>query len=248
MSFRTCLAAFTMLLVLRAAADEREWTRIEVPPECAAMASSTFAEVLGGRRITYAAANAVDGDSGTCWVEGVEGPGTGEWLLVWTDDEFEEMEIVSGFARSENLFRKNNRPRRIEVQLIPTLTAPGLVTELDYVFYLGLTPGPTYTVVLEDTCLPQQIALPWDLQTQGELIYETIEGLFTDHARLGEAIEKSLGYQDTSDLSGRNLALFLREVRERYLRMFVRLTIVDVYRGSTYDDTCIAEVRLISED
>ena len=175
-------------------------------------------------------------------------------LLLWTlpavadSEELSGIEIISGFARSESLYRRNNRPRTIGVELLAALTAPGLVTEQDYTLYFVSARGDSRLVALRDTPTSQLVDAPWSGDEQQQIVYDAIEAFFTEHGSLAREIERALGYADTSDLAGRHLAAFLREVREDYLRIFVRITIVDVYPGSHFDDTCIAEVRLATEE
>ncbi len=249
-SHTSAVACILLLSVLApfCHAECGEWQQIQTHPEHPAMSSSELSELLGGRRVTYSADLAVDGDTSTCWVEGAEGPGIGEWLLVSTVGPVREIEVTNGFARSQTLFGRNNRVKLLQAQIIPAFTAPGLVTELDYVLYFGRSCSDPVTLELEDTSSPQGIRVPWTVEEQEEMIWTVLEGFFTEHEQFGRAIERELGYSDTTDLSGRQLAAFLRDVQERYLRVFIRLVIHDVYPGSAYDDTCITEVRLIRDD
>lgn len=59
-----------------------------------------------------------DKDSSTCWVEGVDGWGEGEWVEFQWDypKDIVGMKILPGFARNETLWRENGRPREITVE------------------------------------------------------------------------------------------------------------------------------------
>jgi len=59
-----------------------------------------------------------DGDSSTCWVEGVEGYGVGEFVEFEWDNprDLVALKILPGFAGSETLWSENARPKKITVQ------------------------------------------------------------------------------------------------------------------------------------
>ncbi|HSH13000.1 MAG TPA: hypothetical protein VLA15_04600, partial [Desulfurivibrionaceae bacterium] len=65
----------------------------------------------------YAASSLLDGNPSTAWVEGVPGPGLGE-VVIARIAERSGLGIRSGFQRSQDLFTKNARPRRIRVWLL----------------------------------------------------------------------------------------------------------------------------------
>lgn len=79
------------------------------------LCASSFLASQG--RNTYRVANLIDGDARTAWVEGASDDGIGESLLF----EFEEpqrvrmLELRNGYTKSEDIFRKNNRIREIEI-------------------------------------------------------------------------------------------------------------------------------------
>ena len=64
----------------------------------------------------YAAPRAVDGDLATAWAEGVDGNGEGEILVVRLEGSG-PVEIFTGVAKTEALFKKNGRPRRVRVSV-----------------------------------------------------------------------------------------------------------------------------------
>jgi hypothetical protein len=140
-----------------------------------ARASSVLAPQLGNR---YGAENVLDGKLDTAWVEGVPGPGIGEWL----DVEFprptpiSQIEIFPGYGKNQQIFEKNNRPKTIQLQFMDD--------------HLQFRTGNSKTIHLEDAARWQTYPLAAPIQTPG-----------------------------------------------------VRFVIVEVYRGTTYDDTAISEVR-----
>jgi hypothetical protein len=66
---------------------------------------------------TYYAANAMDGKRSTAWIEGVDGPGIGEWLRFDFDREINlhRILILPGYFKSPQIWTENNR--------VATLTA-----------------------------------------------------------------------------------------------------------------------------
>lgn len=69
----------------------------------------------------YKALNAFDGDLNTCWAEGVDGNGVGESIIFNSSphDNFnlEEIKIFPGYGKSEKLFYKNSRIKKMEIIL-----------------------------------------------------------------------------------------------------------------------------------
>lgn len=66
---------------------------------------------------SYNAENAIDGNEKTAWVEGAEGDGIGEWILLSTADgsqmELYAIDFMLGYHKSENLLQQNGAPTSI---------------------------------------------------------------------------------------------------------------------------------------
>lgn len=78
-------------------------------------ASST----LGSQgRNSYALSNMFDGDVATAWVEGVSGTGEGQQITVSFDQPttIRRLNIVTGYAKSQDIFLKNARVRALHLQ------------------------------------------------------------------------------------------------------------------------------------
>ncbi len=60
---------------------------------------------------TYYAANAIDGKRSTAWIEGVDGPGLGEWIRFDFDREINLHRILiqPGYFKSPQIWAENNR-------------------------------------------------------------------------------------------------------------------------------------------
>ena len=67
---------------------------------------------------TYYAANAIDGKRSTAWIEGVDGPGIGEWIRFDFDREIKLHRILiqPGYFKSPQIWAQNNRLATITAQ------------------------------------------------------------------------------------------------------------------------------------
>lgn len=119
----------------------------------------------------YKAENLLDGKSSTAWAEGVDGPGTGEWLKFGLDEprKVKAVRIISGYPKTPQIFRNNNRVRNIKI---------------------SFSYGRFQMNELKDVQDFQRILIDRDIPTS-----------------------------------------------------YVKLEIMDVYKGEKFDDTCIAEVE-----
>jgi hypothetical protein len=66
---------------------------------------------------TYYAANAIDGKRSTAWIEGVDGPGLGEWIRFDFDREINLHRILiqPGYFKSPQIWAENNRIESLTV-------------------------------------------------------------------------------------------------------------------------------------
>jgi hypothetical protein len=78
------------------------------PSKVTATASSTRPPLAGN---TYEAGNALDGRLMTAWVEGVDGPGLGEWIRCDFEREvtLKRISIAPGYFKSPQIWARNNR-------------------------------------------------------------------------------------------------------------------------------------------
>jgi hypothetical protein len=89
-------------------------SQTDTPLKITASASSVRLAVQSN---TYYPANAIDGKRSTAWIEGVDGPGLGEWIRFDFDREINLHRILiqPGYFKSPAIWAENNR--------IQTLTA-----------------------------------------------------------------------------------------------------------------------------
>jgi hypothetical protein len=65
----------------------------------------------------YQAGHLVDGKDSTCWAEGADGPGIGEWIQFGFDTpkKLKALKIIAGYTKTEAIYQANNRVKRLKV-------------------------------------------------------------------------------------------------------------------------------------
>lgn len=164
-----------------------------------------------------------DGDGYTGWSEGAAGDGRGEVLWLRLDPGADTLLLRNGFARRQDLFEKNNRVRSLDLSIWGGVLPAGMVTEIGPMYVMA-PETESRSLVLEDTPELREYELPFD-RTVLEGPCSISEKEFRDFAR----------------------ALGLPETEERR-DLFLRMEITDVYPGSLWNDTCLTELRVFSEE
>jgi len=160
----------------------------------------------------YSPRKMFDASLETCWAIGNGGPGVKVMLAV--PDNLSALEIVNGFAKSKDLFDKNNRVDNIRVRLYVGFSLPAMVTET-YARGYDLYPvSESLRLHLRDTSSRQRIELPFQWAV-----------ILNKYANL-------------------RMTLPEQPVMEGY---FLQLEIIDVYKGSKWNDTCISELSWIRQ-
>jgi len=148
--------------------------RASTPLKITASASSIRLAVQSN---TYYAANAIDGKRSTAWIEGVDGPGIGEWIRFDFDREIviHRILIQPGYFKSPQIWAENNRLAVLtaqfsdgssrELTLADSMTSQkadvGVIRTKSVRFviksvYYGTNPGST-----NDTAL-SEVAFEWE--------------------------------------------------------------------------------------
>jgi VWFA-related protein len=119
----------------------------------------------------YQAKHLADGKDSTCWAEGADGPGVGEWVQFGFDapKTLKAMKIIAGYSKTPAVYQANNRVKKL---------------------MLVFSDGISQTVNLADQYGFQRILIDRDKPSR-----------------------------------------------------FVKLVIMEVYKGSRYNDTCISEIE-----
>lgn len=169
----------------------------------------------------YGAHNLFDHDSTTCWAEGVSGDGIGELLYIGFEENLDTIFIVNGYSKTKNLFYKNNRVKKIKFSIFVGINKPGYVSEI-CVFYDAIKFKQDTIIQLEDTMAPQEIAFPFNWEELNQFKKSSLQMFVKDHTK---ELEDSGIKED--------------ELNVQYIML---LEIVDVYKGSKYEDTCISDI------
>jgi hypothetical protein len=204
-------------------------------------------ETLGVREVSYPPDQLFDGETGSAWVEGAPGTGVGETVTFVTDRAVSALEFVNGFARTERLYLRNGRPRRLRVTMIAAFTAPGLVSELDVHRCFAREIGTAVEMTLDDTRAPQRRELPVTGNRQHELYRRALETFLADYPFFAAEMARELGFPPPDELSDADRREFLRLAEAAYGMRCVRLEIAAVYPGTHYSDTCLSEISVIFE-
>ncbi len=159
-----------------------------------------------------------DGDRYTGWSEGVDGGGVGEVLWLQIPEGSDTLAVINGFARSLNLFQKNNRVREIEAGLYYALLPEMMISELGPT-YLNVPTGMSTTLRLEDSPELELYSLDfdWDRAAAG---YKAVTAAYPDFAAR-EGLPPQL------------------QSRTYLLRLEIR----GIYPGTAWNDTCLTELR-----
>jgi hypothetical protein len=107
----------------------------------------------------YSGYSAVDGNSATAWVEGAEGHGKGELLVITRLDLSKKIEILSGFGKSQSLFVANSRPKTINIHIVRALPQAGGQSQCGD-NYEALKIISTSKVILKDINQFQPLPIP----------------------------------------------------------------------------------------
>ena len=92
--------------------------------------------------LVYVAENAVDGKTGTCWVEGADGYGVGETITLFLDGTYDvsKLSITGGWAISSELFDHNAKPAVLYA-------------------YFSSSPNEHYRITLDETSSTQSFEI-----------------------------------------------------------------------------------------
>jgi len=176
----------------------------------------------------YGTQNLFDYDSSTCWAEGVPGNGIGESLYVGFEENIQSIFIVNGYAKTKNIFYRNNRVKKIKISILVGINKPGYVSDL-YVLYDATKFKHDTIIQLEDTMAPQEIEFPFDCEELKQFKESSLQSFVKSHAKELEDYTKKL----------EDLGIKEGELNVQYIML---LEIVDVYKGSKYEDTCISDI------
>ncbi|MEA2097157.1 MAG: hypothetical protein U9P73_10760 [Candidatus Cloacimonadota bacterium] len=180
----------------------------------------------------YNASNLFDRNNRTAWAEGISGDGIGEVVYFTIGKKLKKnIFIENGYQKSESLFEKNNRIKTAKLTIFVTFMLPFDVTEIGS--YLQCRQYDEQKVIsLLDNYGYQKIKFPFDQERVSDFSAKTI-ALFEKDYR--EEIERRNDY---------TLGFSI----DCYTGYVIRLEILDVYKGSKWDDTCLTDIWFSSKD
>ncbi len=180
----------------------------------------------------YNAANLFDRHNTTAWVEGVPGDGIGETIYFTIGKKLKKnIFIENGFQKSESLYEKNNRIKTAKFTIFVSFMLPADVTEIGS--YLQCRQYDEQHIIhLKDVYGHQKIKFPFDKEKLSNFSAETMK-LFEQDYRA--ELEKRNEYK--SGISA-----------DCYTGYVVQMEILDIYKGSKWEDTCLTDIWFSSND
>ena len=173
--------------------------------------------IENNNKTLYEYHNIQDNDLSTAWVEGVDGSGINEWVIIpidlngyyfsYSDGNQKKklnisLKINNGFCKNDKTYFSNNRIKksRIDIYEVPILE-------------------------FEDQRGTQAIDSPINISKN--------EFIFADNS------EEQL-FDIPIELSG-------NFINDGHVCLFLKLTILEVYPGKKYNDTCISELHATAD-
>ncbi|MBU1077913.1 MAG: hypothetical protein KKH98_11515 [Spirochaetes bacterium] len=111
----------------------------------------------------YSAYNLFDRDKNTCWAEGKDDDGVGEFILFQIDESVDDFVILNGFAGTNPFFQKNNRVKEMELSIYVGANKPGEASEIFTIYNASEYPEKK-KIVLKDVKEAQRtiLSLDWE--------------------------------------------------------------------------------------
>lgn len=109
----------------------------------------------------YGSTNLSDSDPATCWAEGSENNGVGDFIWMTIPKNTLTIRIRNGYQKNKTIYYSNNRPKKIELELYACYEPSAYVTESHNGFFISESLDSTI-VVLEDKFGYQDVKLNLD--------------------------------------------------------------------------------------
>lgn len=119
----------------------------------------------------YGSTNLGDNNPSTCWAEGSQTDGTGEYIFMSIPKNIRGIKILNGYQKSESIYKANNRPNKIKIELLACFMPPGFVTETHFGFAVS-QPMVSLTKELDDKWGYQDVILNFDWKNLDKKIAE----------------------------------------------------------------------------
>ena len=167
-------------------------------------------------------------ETDTAWVEGVDGDGIGEWVMIPVDEKNYDgvlsqwyygeklklsLTMHNGYQKNADLDKKNNRVKDVKISIYAAA----------YGWYECVKYYKTYTRNIRTRYLL------WNPECVAEEVVT-----FSDE------IDEKTTFLNTDR---KDFEFFLPEkYKNKGFKLFVKLEILSVYKGTKYSDTCIADL------
>ncbi len=142
-------------------------------------------------------------------------------LYIGFEENLETIFIVNGYSKTKNIFYKNNRVKEIKFSIFIGINKPGYASEI-YVFYDAIKFERDTIIQLEDTMVLQEIAFQFNWEEVNQFKKSSLQMFVENHAK---------ELEDSGIEEG--------ELNVQYIMV---LEIVDVYKSSKYENTCISDI------
>ncbi|MCD6565070.1 MAG: hypothetical protein J7K53_03920, partial [Bacteroidales bacterium] len=175
----------------------------------------------------YPSVNLFDGYLKTCWVAGSSETNKSSALYVKLPTNINPdkiaLNIFTGYGKSQTLYYKNARPKKVKISIFTAFYPEGFSTEVVSLYIIRKYPADKY-IELADTFGVQSFPLNLDKKALFNFQRESLK--------------------ECSSFSGENYKSFLEAgVPASFTPAFIiKIEIRDVYKGSKYDDICISEI------
>ncbi len=184
-------------------------------------ASSELDKPTGFSFGKYGPHNLFDRDPATAWAEGEAGSGTGSYVCVGTGRDLPSyIVLANGYQKSHDLFLKNNRIRTLKVTLWLAFTSPRQETQAGFTADAVAFSG-SRTIRLKDEEGYQIMKMPFDTAEIRQFRDRSFREYLLSHQ---DTLLKDKAYSGVKEF------------------FFVKFEIVDVYKGSKWDDTCLSDL------
>lgn len=157
-----------------------------------------------------------DNDTSTAWVEGERDSGTGVSVYIRIPGNLRRIEIFNGYGRSKYLWERNNRVKNLNLTVYIGIHPEGYVSENGLV-YLAKQFQEEVPLDLKDYFGMQSVEFP----LSWEILYDFRDNVIAQ-------------YHNEFDMPFSNVSFI------------IKFEITGIYKGSTWDDTCISELGFIS--
>jgi len=218
---RTPLSLMVALILLDVVLPAQEQAILDDEPPLLYSLTPALADVRNPER--YGVRNLFDRNPATCWA--LADNGIGQRILIGVVPGTSAIRLVNGYAKSPELFAKNNRLKKIIAHLYVGFSFASRVSEIGWLY--DLYPVAEKTILeLRDSSAPQVLPLPFD--------WKKIE---KKKQQSWAAMQKRIVAMSEPEREGFDIRRL-----EQYL---IALEIAAIFPGSHFSDTCLSDLEFL---